>query len=106
MSILRGHYLAAWTASIRIPYSTDPFPAARPGAASHSVLAGRSRETALFDRWIAGRIGTELRRVESGGLAIEGDSEEYVFARLQVGGGVASAWMVLTACSCTATSPT
>jgi hypothetical protein len=38
----------------------------------------------VFDRWIAVRVGSELRQVESS-LSEEGEAEEDVIKRLQVG---------------------
>lgn len=48
-----------------------------------SVLAGRSRETAVFDRWIAIRVGEELRSVESS-LSEESGAAQEIFSRFQV----------------------
>jgi hypothetical protein len=52
-------------------------------AITGSVFARRGRETAVFDRWIAVRVGSELRAVESE-LSEEGEGEREILARLQV----------------------
>ena len=52
-------------------------------AAQQSVYAGRSRETAVFDRFIAFRVGDELRRVESS-LTEDNGEEKEIFHRFQV----------------------
>jgi hypothetical protein len=52
-------------------------------AAQQSVYAGRSRETAVFDRFIAFKVGDELRRVESS-LTEETGEEKEIFYRFQV----------------------
>lgn len=48
-----------------------------------SVFSRRSRETAVFDRWIAIRVGGELRKVESE-LSEDSGAEREIFARFQV----------------------
>ncbi|GFZ48515.1 hypothetical protein JCM24511_06263 [Saitozyma sp. JCM 24511] len=91
-SLLRELYHPAYLSALR-GASTDAFPHDSPldpgpdggGDAtiqSQSVFARRGRETAVFDRWIAVRVGSELRQVESS-LSEEGEAEEDVIKRLQ-----------------------
>ena len=51
--------------------------------AQGSVFIGRSRETAVLDRFIAFKVGDELRRVESS-LTEETGEEKEIFHRFQV----------------------
>ncbi|RSH91678.1 hypothetical protein EHS25_009047 [Saitozyma podzolica] len=91
-SLLRELYHPAYLTALR-GASTDAFPHDSPldtgsdggGDATvqaQSVFARRGRETAVFDRWIAVRVGSELRQVESS-LSEEGEAEEDVIKRLQ-----------------------
>lgn len=63
-------------------------PVARHLSDSHSddhssdLLRSRGRETAIFDRFICLRIGSDLRRAESD-LSLDGDDERDLFVRLQ-----------------------
>jgi hypothetical protein len=93
-SLLRELYHSAYLSALR-GASTDAFPHDSPldpgsdgrgdtTVQSQSVFARRGRETAIFDRWIAVRVGSELRQVESS-LSEEGEAEEDVIKRLQVG---------------------
>ncbi|WRT70432.1 uncharacterized protein IL334_007430 [Kwoniella shivajii] len=93
-SILRGLYLESYLSHIRPNYSSDPFPYesshlddpalgnADIDTTSTSVYEGRGRETAIFDRYIAVRVGQELRQVESS-LSEEGEAIGDIFGRLQ-----------------------
>ncbi|WVQ84898.1 hypothetical protein IAT38_007061 [Cryptococcus sp. DSM 104549] len=93
-SILRALYLEPYLTQIRHPFSADPFPyeSSHLGdpssgltvdpASLGSVYASRGRETAVFDRFIAVRVGEELRRVESE-LSEGSEAEMDIFARLQ-----------------------
>ncbi|ODN81428.1 hypothetical protein L202_01859 [Cryptococcus amylolentus CBS 6039] len=91
-SILRAHYLAPFLNLIKPGYSSDPFPfesshLSDPSlsfdpSAGGSVYAERGRETAVLDRFIAVRVGEELRRVESE-LSEGSGAEVDIFQRLQ-----------------------
>ncbi|WWC91495.1 uncharacterized protein L201_006441 [Kwoniella dendrophila CBS 6074] len=92
-SILRAMYLETYLSHIKPDYSSDPFPYESShlddpnlgdvsGPTSRSVYEGRGRETAVFDRYIAVRVGEELRTVESS-LSEEGEAVEDIFRRLQ-----------------------
>ncbi|WVW80967.1 hypothetical protein I302_102958 [Kwoniella bestiolae CBS 10118] len=95
-SILRATYLESYLSHIRPDYSSDPFPfesshldeplhpSGDSDAAirSRSVYVGRGRETAVFDRYIAVKVGQELRTVESS-LSEEGEAVDEIFKRLQ-----------------------
>lgn len=100
-AILRTHYLASWHDALppSARGSSDPYPLSAPRfldrAPSSSrppqpdlprpvgpVLDARARETAVFDRFIALRVGRELRAVESS-LSEEGEGEDDLFRRLQ-----------------------
>ncbi|WVQ63180.1 uncharacterized protein L199_001331 [Kwoniella botswanensis] len=95
-SILRAMYLESYLSHIRPDYSSDPFPyesshldepTSTPDqdddfVTGKSVYQGRGRETAVFDRYIAVKVGQELRLVESS-LSEEGEAVEEIFKRLQ-----------------------
>nr|XP_031858968.1 uncharacterized protein CI109_005636 [Kwoniella shandongensis]KAA5526040.1 hypothetical protein CI109_005636 [Kwoniella shandongensis] len=95
-SILRAMYLETFLSLIQRGFSSDPFPydsshlaeadqsdSTEDGRAStRSVYDGRARETAVFDRFIAIKVGEELRKVESE-LSEEGEGEREIFTRLQ-----------------------
>ncbi|ODN82475.1 hypothetical protein L198_07697 [Cryptococcus wingfieldii CBS 7118] len=91
-SILRAHYLAPFLNLIHPGYSSDPFPfesshlsdpsLSFDSSAGGSVYAERGRETAVFDRFIAVRVGEVLRRVESE-LSEGSGAEVDIFQRLQ-----------------------
>lgn len=51
-------------------------------SSSDHVYRSRGRETAVFDRFICLRVGSDLRRAESD-LALDGDEERDLFVRLQ-----------------------
>ncbi|WWC64367.1 uncharacterized protein I303_106977 [Kwoniella dejecticola CBS 10117] len=93
-SILRAMYLESYLSHIKPDYSSDPFPYesshlddpslgdATLDASFRSVYEGRGRETAVFDRYIAVKVGQELRTVESS-LSEEGEAVDDIFKRLQ-----------------------
>ncbi|TYJ51135.1 hypothetical protein B9479_008310 [Cryptococcus floricola] len=91
-SILRTHYLPPFLDLIKPGYSSDPFPfesshlsdpsLSFDSSAGGSVYAETGRETAVFDMFIAVRVGEELRRVES--ELSEGSGAEWeIFHMLQ-----------------------
>lgn len=101
-SILRTIYHPSYVAclhSVLPAASTDAFPQGRAALSPicapdqppelqaiytrKSPFADRTRETALFDRWMGVRIGTELRKCESE-LTEDGDGEDELLKRLQV----------------------
>jgi hypothetical protein len=81
-------FLPLYTSLLIPGTSTDPFPGdlveSDRELPSTSVYAGRSRETAVFDRFIALRVGEDLRRTESE-FCEGGEGEKEIFTRLQVG---------------------
>ncbi|WWC71810.1 uncharacterized protein I206_105769 [Kwoniella pini CBS 10737] len=93
-SILRAMYLETYLSHIKPDFSSDPFPYEsshlddpRLGdttldASFRSVFEGRGRETAIFDKYIAVKVGQELRTVESS-LSEEGEAIDDIFKRLQ-----------------------
>ncbi|CAD6572618.1 MAG: proteasome regulatory particle subunit [Tremellales sp. Tagirdzhanova-0007] len=89
-SILRTLFLSQYLQQVLPNLSSDPFPHTSiisPGADSHaesskSVFASRGRETAVYDHFIALRVGEDLRRMESE-LSEEGQGERDIFTRLQ-----------------------
>lgn len=86
-----GHHLTAFYDSFGRPLSTSSNskeitpPPQQPyrGSTGKNVFSGRGRETAIFDRFIALRVGQDLRTAESE-LCMEGDEERDLFVRLQV----------------------
>lgn len=92
-SILRAHYLPFYLALVKPSYSSDPFPLESSTLASPSlsidpsnlgdVYAMRGRETAVLDKFVATRVGEELRRMESE-LSEGSEAERDIFGRLQV----------------------
>lgn len=63
--------------------SSNPLPPAGSGhATSQSVFLQRSREAAVLDRFVAMRLGEDLRRAESE-LCEDSGEEEVLFSRLQ-----------------------
>jgi hypothetical protein len=100
-SILRSLYHPAYLSLIQPGYSSDAYPHdSHPssfdrstitidnvGVEGESVYSRRSRETAVFDRFIAIRVGDELRRVESA-LSEDSGAEKEIFTRLQVSGAI------------------
>lgn len=92
-SILRAHYLPFYLALVKPLYSSDPFPFESSSVSSPSlsidpsdlgnVYAMRGRETAVLDKFVATRVGEELRRVESE-LSEGSEAERDIFGRLQV----------------------
>lgn len=62
---------------------TSPAPSGSRIQGESSVFSRRSRETAIFDRWIAIRLGGELRKVESE-LSEDSGDEKDIFGRFQV----------------------
>ncbi|KAK8853040.1 hypothetical protein IAR55_003741 [Kwoniella newhampshirensis] len=93
-SILRAMYLETFLSLVQKGFSSDPFPydsshlteSGNDGdeaqIATRSVYAGRGRETATFDRFIAIKVGEELRKVESE-LSEGGEGGREIFTRLQ-----------------------
>ncbi|ORY28153.1 hypothetical protein BCR39DRAFT_535740 [Naematelia encephala] len=91
-SILRTLYLDQYQTQLLAGISSDPFPASSiipttdtdPSSdfTSHSFLALRGRETAVYDRFIAVRCGEELRKAESE-LSEESEGLRDIFSRLQ-----------------------
>ncbi|WVR00383.1 hypothetical protein IAU59_007526 [Kwoniella sp. CBS 9459] len=103
-SILRAMYLESYLSYIKPGYSSDPFPfdsshlsdpalnlhldasAGGPphnsSTSSSSVYESRGRETAVFDRFIAVKVGEELREVESA-LSESSEAVGDIFQRLQ-----------------------
>ncbi|KLT38543.1 hypothetical protein CC85DRAFT_229953, partial [Cutaneotrichosporon oleaginosum] len=79
-SILRDRLLPTYTARLHV-HSSAPL---RPGAdaTGQPVFAARSREAAVLDRFVAMRLGEDLRRLEST-LSEDSGEEEVLFARLQ-----------------------
>lgn len=85
-SILRDLYLPTYTETILAPYTSSPIPDRSFPAndvVTASVISYRKRETAVLDRFIAIRVGEELRRIESD-LSEESGAQEEVFYRFQV----------------------
>lgn len=92
-SILRAHYLPFYLALVKPLYSSDPFPFESSSLSSPSlsidpsdlgnIYAMRGRETAVLDKFVATRVGEELRRVESE-LSEGSEAERDIFGRLQV----------------------
>ncbi|WVF73215.1 hypothetical protein IAT40_008034 [Kwoniella sp. CBS 6097] len=100
-SILRAMYLESYLSYIKPGYSSDPFPfdsshlsdpaldlhldssdPSNRSPESSSVYENRGRETAVFDRYIAVKVGEELREVES--VLSEGsEAVGDIFQRLQ-----------------------
>ena len=89
-SILRTQFLPIYLPHVLPNLSSDPFPHTSIIPSDHqgvecvdSVFATRGRETAVFDLFIAMRVGEDLRRMESE-LSEEGQGERDIFTRLQV----------------------
>ncbi|ORX40774.1 hypothetical protein BD324DRAFT_612069 [Kockovaella imperatae] len=89
-SILRGMYINPYLSLLPRGTSSNPFPhdsdtsnlGPDSTARAESVFKRRSRETAVFDRFIANRVGEDLRRVESE-LYEESEAEMDIIKRLQ-----------------------
>ena len=80
-SILHDLYLAAYGRLVQVtsdPVSSDGLQ----GVDGGDVVDGKTREGAVLDRFIAVRVGAELRRMESS-LTDESDAEAEIFTRLQ-----------------------
>ena len=87
-SILRTLFLPLFLSQILPDLSSDPFPhesiiSPESEVGSASVFASRGRETGVFDRFIAMRVGDDLRRAESE-LSEGGEGERDLFQRFQV----------------------
>lgn len=87
-SILRTLFLPHYLPLVLPNLSSDPFPhtsiiTTASSTNPSSVFATRGRETAVFDRFIAVRVGEDLRRMESE-LTEEGEGGRDIFTRLQV----------------------
>nr|KIR47611.1 hypothetical protein I312_03379 [Cryptococcus bacillisporus CA1280] len=88
----RAHYLPFYLALVKPLYSSDPFPFESSSLSSPSlsidpsdlgnIYAMRGRETAVLDKFVATRVGEELRRVESE-LSEGSEAERDIFGRLQ-----------------------
>ena len=85
-------YLQPYLSLLPRGTSTNPFPHDSDVANTASdtsskldepIFARRSRETGVFDRFIANRVGEDLRRVESE-LYEESEAEMDIIKRLQV----------------------
>ena len=91
-SLLRNFYLSAWNAALQPNFSSDPLPSGSgPGSSNDSgerptvpVFLERGRETAVYDRFIALRVGQELRSVESELSEGHDEEERDIFVRIQV----------------------
>ncbi|OCF32243.1 hypothetical protein I316_06158 [Kwoniella heveanensis BCC8398] len=92
-SILRAMYLESYLSYIKPGYSSDPFPfdsshLSDPSLNLHldssdsTYGRGGGRETAVFDRYIAVKVGEELREVESA-LSEGSEAVGDIFHRLQ-----------------------
>ncbi|KAK4683825.1 hypothetical protein P7C73_g6394, partial [Tremellales sp. Uapishka_1] len=85
-SILRATFLDAYYALVQPGFSSDPFPSSSVPSSdttvSEPVFAARSRETAVFDRFIALKVGEDLRSMESE-LCEGSEGEKDIFSRLQ-----------------------
>ena len=94
ISILRSMFVQTYLSSLPRSTSSDPYPHDTTAASAQSdsteinesIFANRSRETGVFDRFIANRVGEDLRRVESE-LYEESEAEMDIIRRLQVGLG-------------------
>ena len=85
-SILRSLYLPSSTACVKKGNTTAPIPEVslplEDGPVQVSVLEYRKRETAILDRYIAIKVGEELRKVESD-LSEDSGGLDELFHRLQ-----------------------
>lgn len=85
-SILRSLYLPSYTACVKKGNTTAPIPEVslplEDGPVQVSVLEYRKRETAILDRYIAIKVGEELRKVESD-LSEDSGGLDELFHRLQ-----------------------
>lgn len=81
-SILRDRLLPTYTSLLQVPSSNPLPPPGQADATSYSVFASRTREAAVLDRFVAMRLGEDLRRAESA-LCEDSGEEEVLFSRLQ-----------------------
>lgn len=86
-SILRSLYLPSYASYIKGGNTTAPIPEVslplEDGSVDTPVLEYRKRETAILDRYIAIKVGEELRKVESD-LSEESGGLDELFHRHQV----------------------
>lgn len=87
-SILRSLYTPSYSTCIKQGNTSAPIPEVslplEDGPVDTSVLEYRKRETAILDRYIAIKVGEELRKVESD-LSEESGGLDELFHRHQVG---------------------
>lgn len=101
-SILRSLYHPQYIKLVQRGYSSDAYPhtshpsmfgtvelpidskTSDTSTTGRSVYDGRSRETAVLDRFIAFRVGDELRKIETS-LTEDTGQEKEIFGRFQVG---------------------
>ncbi|BEI93678.1 uncharacterized protein CcaverHIS019_0601370 [Cutaneotrichosporon cavernicola] len=80
-SILRDRLLPTYTSLLQVP-SSSPLPPPGTDSTNQPIFAARSREAAVLDRFVAMRLGEDLRRLEST-LSEDSGEEEVLFSRLQ-----------------------
>ncbi|KAK1923107.1 hypothetical protein DB88DRAFT_493812 [Papiliotrema laurentii] len=81
-SILRSHFLPEYQSHLAPGTSSDPYPLTSHPSLTTSFLDHRSRETAVFDRFIAVHLGFLLRSTESSLFEPSEDIPD-LFKRLQ-----------------------
>jgi len=84
-SILRDRLIPTYLSLLPYGASSDPHPPGGDGEdpTRYSVFAQRSRETAVLDRFIAVRVGEDLRKAESA-LCDDSGEQANIFSSLQV----------------------
>lgn len=89
VSILRDTFLPVYTQLLPPGATSDPYRSSgndlkvSSSSIKNSVFAHRGREMAVFDRFIAVRVGEHLRKIETE-LYEESDAEGDTLKRLQV----------------------
>lgn len=84
-SIVRARFLPIYQSQLPPGTSSHPFPPVgnAEDVTAEPVFKRRSREAAVLDRFVAVRVGEDLRRAESE-LCEDSGHETEVFTRLQV----------------------
>ncbi|GMK58280.1 hypothetical protein CspeluHIS016_0503120 [Cutaneotrichosporon spelunceum] len=80
-SILRDRLLPTYTSLLQFP-SSSPLPPPGTDSTDQPIFAARSREAAVLDRFVAMRLGEDLRRLEST-LYEDSGEEDVLFSHLQ-----------------------
>jgi hypothetical protein len=60
MHTLRSAYLTSYSQLVKLPYTSDPFPATAPSEATSPVLSSGNRETRVLDLYIALKVREDV----------------------------------------------